>query len=197
MRLVALLFLFISINTSCNDSQIIDNKVIINNKVESIEDRVPLRIDPISFDRFYQSAELYGTKSIPKAQSNVAWRAASKNKKAAWCYVDCLNKRGVLYNGYCLADIEHQNNYLLADSIYQRFQNHLLFPKAQLGDCDSLFLVERNANGNFYNLGYHSFWVRRKGVSGDFSVVSVNHSNADVQVSAVDPGNGYFIRLLK
>lgn len=197
MRFVALLFLFISIITSCDQNQVVDNKVVIDNKDEVFEDRVPFHIDSIYFDRFYQSDALYGTKSIPNAQSKAAWRTASKNKKAAWCYVDSLNKRGVLYNGYCLTDIEHQNNYLLPDSIYRRFQNQALFPKAQLGACDSLFLVERNANGNFYNLGYHSFWVRRKGFSGDFNMISVNQSNEEVQVRPVDPGNGYFIRLLK
>lgn len=182
--------------TSCVDTQDIDNVIVKNKKESVLTNELTLQIGPISFDKFYQTNKLYGARSISQAQSKVAWSKASKNKSAAWCYADSIGKKGVLYNGYALAAIEYQNNFLLPDSIYQE-----LFEKqaqtAIFESYDSLFLVERNANGNFYSLGYHSFWVRPESDSGGFNIISVNQSNANALLSPVNPGNGYFIRLLK
>ena len=196
MRCLALLSLFIFIITSCDSGKSSCNECIIEKKDSVYTTVFPIAIDTLSFALFYKTNELLGANPIIQAQSKSEWNAASKNKKPAWCYVDSLRKIGVLYNGYCLPEIEFENNFLLTDSVYKS-----LFEKetqsAIFDTCDSLFLVERNVNGNFYSVGYHSFWVRPEADSGDFNIISVNQRNREGQLRSVNPGNGYFIRLLK
>ena len=124
------------------------------------------------------------------------WILAAKNKIGAWCYVDTLNKLGVLYNGYCLNNKAFQD-ILLADSIYQGFENNMQAKPDQIIDYDSLLMIERNANGNFYNLGYHSFWVGPEANSGNHKIISLDQSNGDIKLRSVNTGNGYFMRFLK
>ena len=196
MRYFAFLFILICILTSCKNTesskkQVLKNKIIPETLCVSFLD-----IDVISFAGLYEKNQLDGLNSIPQAQSKAEWILAAKNRIGAWCYVDTSNKLGVLYNGYCLNNKAFQN-ILLADSIYQGFENNMQAKPDQISDYDSLLMIERNANGNLYNLGYHSFWVGSDTNSGNHYIISLDQSNGDIKLRSVNAGNGYFIRLLK
>lgn len=196
MRCFAFLSILICIVTSCNNSESSKKQVI---KKEIIPETLGvgfLDIDVISFAGLYEKNQLDGLNSIPQAQSKAEWILAAKNRIGAWCYVDTSNKLGVLYNGYCLNNKAFQN-ILLADSIYQGFENNMQAKPDQISDYDSLLMIERNANGNLYNLGYHSFWVGSDANSGNHYIISLDQSNGDIKLRSVNAGNGYFIRLLK
>lgn len=196
MRYFAFLSILICIVTSCNNSESSKKQVI---KKEIIPETLGvgfLDIDVISFAGLYEKNQLDGLNSIPQAQSKAEWILAAKNRIGAWCYVDTSNKLGVLYNGYCLNNKAVQN-ILLADSIYQGFENNMQAKPDQISDYDSLLMIERNANGNLYNLGYHSFWVESDANSGNHYIISLDQSNGDIKLRSVNAGNGYFIRLLK
>ncbi len=196
MRCFAFLSILICIVTSCNNTES-SKKQIIKNKIIPVKLGVGLLdVDVISFAGLYEKNQLDGLKSIPQAQSKAKWILAAKNKIGAWCYVDSSNKLGVLYNGYCLNNKAFQD-ILLADSIYQGFENNMQAKPDQISDYDSLLMIERNANGNFYNLGYHSFWVGPEANSGNHKIISLDQSNGDIKLRSVNTGNGYFMRFLK
>ena len=196
MRCFAFLSILICIVTSCNNTES-SKKQIVKNKIIPVKLGVGLLdVDVISFAGLYEKNQLDGLKSIPQAQSKAEWILAAKNKIGAWCYVDSSNKLGVLYNGYCLNNKAFQN-ILLADSIYQGFESNMHAKLDQINDYDSLLMIERNANGNFYNIGYHSFWVGPEVNSGNHQIISLDQSNGDIKLRTVNTGNGYFIRLLK
>ena len=197
MRYFAFLSISIFIITSCNYSESVEKQIISTDlKPVSLEVST-LDIAAFSFASLYEENQMNGSNSIPQAQSKAEWILAAKNKIGAWCYIDTLDKLGVLYNGYSIANIAFTNNVLLADSIYQGFENTMQAKSEQLRNYDSLLMIERNSNGNFYNLGYHSFWVGTESNSGTNHIISVDQINGDIKVSPVNPGNGYFIRLLK
>ena len=196
MRYFAFLSISIFIITSCNYSESVEKQIISTDlKPVSLEVST-LDIAAFSFAGLYEENQMNGSNSIPQAQSKSEWILAAKNKIGAWCYVDTSNKLGVLYNGYCLNNEAFQN-ILLSDSIYQGFENTIQAKSEQLRNYDSLLMIERNSNGNFYNLGYHSFWVAPEANSRNNHIISVDQINGDIQVRPVNPGNGYFIRLLK
>ena len=196
MRYFAFLSIYIFIITSCNYSESVEKQIISTDlKPVSLEVST-LDIAAFSFAGLYEENQMNGSNSIPQAQSKSEWILAAKNKIGAWCYVDTSNKLGVLYNGYCLNNEAFQN-ILLADSIYQGLENTMQATSEQLRNYDSLLMIERNSNGNFYNLGYHSFWVGPESNSGTNHIISVDQINGDIKVRPVNPGNGYFIRLLK
>ena len=196
MRCFAFLSILICIVTSCNNTES-SKKQIVKNKIIPVKLGVGLLdVDVISFAGLYEKNQLDGLKSIPQAQSKAEWILAAKNKIGAWCYVDTSNKLGVLYNGYCLNNKAFQD-ILLADSIYQGFENNMQAKPDQIIDYDSLLMIERNANGNFYNLGYHSFWVGPEANSGNHKIISLDQSNGDIKLRSVNTGNGYFMRFLK
>ena len=196
MRCFAFLSILICIVTSCNNNESIEKQVVKNKIIPEKLGVGFLDVDVISFAELYEKKQLDGLKSIPQAQSKAEWILAAKNKIGAWCYVDTSNKLGVLYNGYCLNNKGFQN-ILLADSIYQGFENNMQAKPDQIIDYDSLLMIERNANGNFYNLGYHSFWVRPEANSGNHKIISLDQSNGDIKLRSVNTGNGYFMRFLK
>ena len=196
MRCFAFLSILIFIVTSCNNTQSHKKQVIKNKIIPETLGVGFLDVDVISFVGLYEKNQLDGLKSIPQAQSKAEWILAAKNRIGAWCYVDTSNKLGVLYNGYCLNNKGFQN-ILLADSIYQGFENNMQAKPDQISDYDPLLMIERNTNGNFYNLGYHSFWVGPEVNSGNHHIISLDQSNGDVKVRSVNAGNGYFIRFLK
>lgn len=196
MRCFAFLSILICIVTSCNNTES-SKKQIVKNKIVHVKLGVGLLdVDVISFAGLYEKNQLDGLKSIPQAQSKAEWILAAKNKIGAWCYIDTSNKLGVLYNGYCLNNKAFQD-ILLADSIYQGFENNMQAKPDQISDYDSLLMIERNANGNFYNLGYHSFWVGPEANSGNHKIISLDQSNGDIKLRSVNTGNGYFMRFLK
>ena len=196
MRCFAFLSILICIVTSCNNNESIKKQVVKNKIIPEKLGVGFLDVDVISFAELYEKKQLDGLKSIPQAQSKAEWILAAKNKIGAWCYVDTSNKLGVLYNGYCLNNKAFQN-ILLADSIYQGFESNMQAKLDQISDYDSLLMIERNANGNFYNIGYHSFWVGPEVNSGNHQIISLDQSNGDIKLRTVNTGNGYFIRLLK
>ena len=196
MRCFAFLSILICIVTSCNNTESIKKQVVKNKIIPEKLGVGFLDVDVISFAELYEKKQLDGLKSIPQAQSKAEWILAAKNKIGVWCYVDTSNKLGVLYNGYCLNNKAFQN-ILLADSIYQGFESNMQAKLDQISDYDSLLMIERNANGNFYNIGYHSFWVRPEVNSGNHRIISLDQSNGDIKLRTVNTGNGYFIRLLK
>ena len=196
MRCFAFLSILICIVTSCNNTESIKKQVVKNKIIPEKLGVGFLDVDVISFAELYEKKQLDGLKSIPQAQSKAEWILAAKNKIGAWCYVDTSNKLGVLYNGYCLNNKAFQN-ILLADSIYQGFESNMHAKLDQINDYDSLLMIERNANGNFYNIGYHSFWVGPEVNSGNHQIISLDQSNGDIKLRTVNTGNGYFIRLLK
>ena len=195
MRCFAFLSILICIVTSCNNTESSKKQVIKKEIIPEILGVGLLDVDVISFAGLYEKNQLDGLKSIPQAQSKAEWILAAKNKIGAWCYIDTSNKLGVLYNGYCLNNKAFQD-ILLADSIYQGFENNMQAKPDQIIDYDSLLMIERNANGNFYNLGYHSFWVGPEANSGNHKIISLDQSNGDIKLRSVNTGNGYFIRLL-
>ncbi len=196
MRCFAFLSILICIVTSCNNTES-SKKQIVKNKIIPVKLGIGLLdVDVVSFAGLYEKNQLDGLKSIPQAQSKAKWILAAKNKIGAWCYVDSSNKLGVLYNGYCLNNKAFQD-ILLADSIYQGFENNMQAKPDQISDYDSLLMIERNANGNFYNLGYHSFWVGPEANSGNHKIISLDQSNGDIKLRSVNTGNGYFMRFLK
>ena len=197
MRYFAFLSIYIFIITSCNYSESVEKQIISTDlKPVSLEVST-LDIAAFSFAGLYEENQMNGSNSIPQAQSKAEWILAAKNKIGAWCYIDTSDKLGVLYNGYSIANMAFTNNVLLADSIYQGFENTMQAKPEQLRNYDSLLMIERNSNGNFYNLGYHSFWVGPESNSGTNHIISVDQINGDIKVRPVNPGNGYFIRLLK
>ena len=196
MRCFAFLSILICIVTSCNNTESIKKQVVKNKIIPEKLDVGFLDVDVISFAELYEKKQLDGLKSIPQAQSKAEWILAAKNKIGAWCYIDTSNKLGVLYNGYCLNNKAFQD-ILLADSIYQGFENNMQAKPDQISDYDSLLMIERNANGNFYNLGYHSFWVGPEATSGNHKIISLDQSNGDIKLRSVNTGNGYFMRFLK
>jgi len=196
MRCFAFLSILICIVTSCNNTESIKKQVVKNKIIPEKLGVGFLDVDVISFAELYEKKQLDGLKSIPQAQSKAEWILAAKNKIGVWCYVDTSNKLGVLYNGYCLNNKAFQN-ILLADSIYQGFESNMQAKLDQISDYDSLLMIERNANGNFYNIGYHSFWVGPEVNSGNHQIISLDQSNGVIKLRTVNTGNGYFIRLLK
>jgi hypothetical protein len=196
MRCFAFLSILICIVTSCNNTDSSKKQVIKKEIIPEILGVGLLDVDVISFAGLYEKKQLDGLKSIPQAQSKAEWILAAKNKIGAWCYVDTSNKLGVLYNGYCLNNKAFQD-ILLPDSIYQGFENNMQAKPDQISDYDSLLMIERNANGNFYNLGYHSFWVGPEANSGNHKIISLDQSNGDIKLRSVNTGTGYFMRFLK
>lgn len=196
MRCFAFLSILICIVTSCNNTESIKKQVVKNKIIPEKLGVGFLDVDVISFAELYEKKQLDGLKSIPQAQSKAEWILAAKNKIGVWCYVDTSNKLGVLYNGYCLNNKAFQN-ILLADSIYKGFKSNMQAKLDQISDYDSLLMIERNANGNFYNIGYHSFWVGPEVNSGNHQIISLDQSNGVIKLRTVNTGNGYFIRLLK
>jgi len=197
MRCLMSVFIFILTITSCKDNQSIDSQdLILKNK--NLEEAVfPIRIGSFSFDGCYKEPVLSGMISIPQAQSKSAWIMAAEMNKPAWCFADSIHQKGVLFNGYCLSQIEYQNHFLLSDTTYHIWDSMEETLSTDFKSCDTLFLIERNANGNFYSVGYHSFWMRPESKTGDFNIVSVDQLSRRVQVRPVNPGNGYFLRFLK
>ncbi len=193
MRSRALYFIFMCIITSCNNTQVNEKQHVTNNELPSRGTSFQFCIDTFFFDGFYQENEMDTSKKMLQAQSKMEWKYAAENKIPAWCYLDTLNTFGVLYNGYVLSELEQIDNYLLIDTLNKKLASAQA-TQADFESCDSLFLFERNANGNFYNLGYHSFWIPQNDKTSIFKTFTVDVNTHLVSVKSVNPGNGYFIK---
>ena len=196
MRCFAFLSILIYIITSCNNNESIE-KQTFSIKIERASlGLATLDIGRVSFAGLYEANQIKGSNSIPQAQSKSEWISAAENKIGAWCYIDSVNKRGLLFNGHCLKNSAFKNEFM-ADSLYTYFEKNMRVNPVFTDNYDSLLMIERNSNGNFYNLGFHSFWLIPESNSGTNHIISVDQINGDIKVRPVNPGNGYFIRLLK
>jgi hypothetical protein len=193
MRSLAFFFIYMCIITSCDNNQIIEKKNVTNNESPSRGTSFQFCIDNFFFDGSYQENEMNTSKKMIQAQSKMEWKYAAENKIPAWCYLDTLNTFAVLYNGYVLSELEQIDNYLLIDALNKKLASAQA-TQADFESCDSLFLFERNANGNFYNLGYHSFWIPQNVETTIFKTFTVDVNTHLVSVNSVNPGNGYFIK---
>ena len=134
---------------------------------------------------------------ILHAQSKSRWAEAAENGTPAWCYIDSINKHGVLYNGYCITDGRQ-----LLDGL--RFMNEI-DASIFISDFDapkvkesSIYLMERSYMGNFNTLGFENIWIKGSEVKAGMNyVLSYSPSRALVQLRKAHLGNGYFIRTLK
>ena len=188
----AFLSIYVFIITSCNHSESVEKEFVSTDLI-----RVPLEVSTLDIAAFSFAGLLKKSnewfKSIPQAQS----KADDFSRGAALRLVLLWAPRQAEFYTMAVLQDAGMNNFLLADSIYQDFENTMQAKSEQLRNYDSLLMIERNSNGNFYNLGYHSFWVGPESNSGTNHIISVDQINGDIKVRPVNPGNGYFIRLLK
>jgi len=188
------IFSFLMCNiTSCDNKQITEKEYFTHKNTAVYGTSFKFCIDTFFFDSFYKENEIARSTKILQAQSKMEWKLAAENKTPAWCYLDTLNAFGVLCNGYFMSELEQNYNYLLLDTLNLKLTSSQAI-QADFESCDSLFLFERNANGNFYNLGYHSFWFPQNVETSTFKTYAVDVNTHNVSVKLVNPGNGYFIK---
>lgn len=148
-------------------------------------------------DEFLTVTKFSNGDPILHAQSKSRWAEAAENGTPAWCYIDSINKHGVLYNGYCITDGRQ-----LLDGL--RFMNEI-DASIFISDFDapkvtesSIYLMERSYMGNFNTLGFENIWIKGSEVKAGMNyVLSYSPSRALVQLRKAHLGNGYFIRTLK
>ena len=196
MRFLYFLF-FIVFVTSCGEESTNDSK---KDKKGQKREEVPMPLysgEMVFSDEFVTSKKFSNGDVIRHAQSKLDWADAAKNGVPAWCYADSIYKQGVLYNGYCISDEREISKDV-------RYLNEIdaalfgsVFDAPEVTEVP-IYLIERNYQGNFYNLGFQNIWVKgSKERSGMMYVLSYHPSRAEVQLRKAHPGSGYFIRTLK
>lgn len=196
MRLLyfGLIVLFVS---SCGADVVEEPK---NKKTIEVKAEIPMPLfsdDMVFADEFVIAKKFSNGDNILHAQSKADWADAAENGIPAWCYIDSINKQGVLYNGYCITDERD----ISTDVIYLNEVDAAVFCSVfdapEVDEVD-LYMTERNYQGNFYNLGFQNIWIKDTNKdSGMKYVLSYHPSRAQVQLRRAHPGNGYFIRTLK
>jgi hypothetical protein len=187
------LILFVSCGTEVTDKS-------IKNQSKPMVADIPMALfsGEMSFnDEFVTVKTFSNGDSILHAQSKSRWAEAAENGTPAWCYIDSINKHGVLYNGYCITDGRQ-----LLDGL--RFMNEI-DASIFISDFDapkvtesSIYLMERSYMGNFNTLGFENIWIKGSEVKAGMNyVLSYSPSRALVQLRKAHLGNGYFIRTLK
>ncbi|MEJ6588291.1 MAG: hypothetical protein QNL43_00680 [Crocinitomicaceae bacterium] len=199
MRFVAFVFLFfLFLLTSCGGEDEHKTSPQFPSIKTNQREVVFLSIDTIQFENWTTTHNgLLDGVEMQQAQSKNEWQEASKNKQPAWCYIDPMHSKGVLYNGYFIKRLGFQNRHWLTDSVSRVFPKNTHAKIKVIGTAQELYTTERNANGNFYNLGFHSFWVFPNRDFEEFNSLSVEHFSGKVKLRSSNPGNGYFIRFLK
>jgi hypothetical protein len=187
------LILFVSCGTEVTDKS-------IKNQSKPMVADIPMALfsGEMSFnDEFLTVKTFSNGDPILHAQSKSRWAEAAENGTPAWCYIDSINKHGVLYNGYCITDGRQ-----LLDGL--RFMNEI-DASIFISDFDapkvtesSIYLMERSYMGNFNTLGFENIWIKGSEVKAGMNyVLSYSPSRALVQLRKAHLGNGYFIRTLK
>jgi hypothetical protein len=187
------LILFVSCGTEVTDKS-------IKNQSKPLVADIPMALfsGEMSFnDEFVTVKTFSNGDPILHAQSKSRWAEAAENGTPAWCYIDSINKHGVLYNGYCITDGRQ-----LLDGL--RFMNEI-DASIFISDFDapkvtesSIYLMERSYMGNFNTLGFENIWIKGSEVKAGMNyVLSYSPSRALVQLRKAHLGNGYFIRTLK
>ncbi|MDB2408913.1 hypothetical protein N9W09_03895 [Crocinitomicaceae bacterium] len=187
------LILFVSCGTEVTDKS-------IKNQSKPMVADIPMALfsGEMSFnDEFVTVKTFSNGDPILHAQSKSRWAEAAENGTPAWCYIDSINKHGVLYNGYCITDGRQ-----LLDGL--RFMNEI-DASIFISDFDapkvtesSIYLMERSYMGNFNTLGFENIWIKGSEVKAGMNyVLSYSPSRALVQLRKAHLGNGYFIRTLK
>jgi hypothetical protein len=187
------LILFVSCGTEVTDKS-------IKNQSKPMVADIPMALfsGEMSFnDEFVTVKTFSNGDPILHAQSKSRWAEAAENGTPAWCYIDSINKHGVLYNGYCITDGRQ-----LLDGL--RFMNEI-DASIFISDFDApkvtesiIYLMERSYMGNFNTLGFENIWIKGSEVKAGMNyVLSYSPSRALVQLRKAHLGNGYFIRTLK
>ena len=148
-------------------------------------------------DEFVTVTKFSNGDPILHAQSKSRWAEAAENGTPAWCYVDSVNKRGFLYNGFCISD----DREVIKDIRYMNEIDASIFisdfdaPKVKESD---IYLMERTYMGNFNTLGFENIWIKGSEVKAGMNyVLSYSPERAMVQLRKAHLGSGYFIRTLK
>ena len=196
MRLLYFLLCIVFVSSCGGDSN--NESKNIKKGQDRVEIPMPLYSGEMVFaDEFVTSKKFSNGDEIRHAQSKSEWVEAAKNGIPAWCYVDSINKQGILYNGYCISDDREIGTDI-------RYLNEIdaalfgsVFDAPEVNEV-AVYLTERNYQGNFYNLGFQNIWIKgRNEDSGMKYVLSYHPSRAEVQLRKAHPGSGYFIRTLK
>ena len=168
--------------------------------VKDVEKPVPISTEKTAFDDEVITLKKFSNGDlILHAQSKEEWVKAIHEKIPSWCYVDTVQKLGVLYNGFCLTDQRGLGNKLnLMNEVQgalfsqEKLIHSLSVPEARI------YTTERNYLGNFYNIGFHNIWLKQTGMDvGKGYVLSCNYEEGTMKLRRAHPGNGYYIRTLK
>lgn len=190
---LSLVLLFVSCGTESSD------KPKLNQNKAFVAD-IPMAFfsGEMSFnDEFLTVTKFTNGDPILHAQSKSSWAEAAENGTPAWCYIDSVNKHGVLYNGYCITDGRKllEGLRFLNEIDASIFISDFDAPKVKESD---IYLMERTYMGNFNTLGFENIWIKGSELkSGMNYVLSYSPARALVQLRKAHPGNGYFIRTLK
>ena len=172
----------------------------VQKSVKDVEKPMAISSEEIAFDDEVIALQKFSNGDlILYAQSKEEWVKAIKDKLPAWCYVDTVQKLGVLYNGFCLTDQRGLGNKLnLMDEIQGAlFSQEKLIHTSSVPEA-RIYTTERNYLGNFYNLGFHNIWLKQTGMDvGKGYVLSCNYKEGTAKLRRAHPGNGYYIRTLK
>ncbi len=196
MRLLFCLSIVI-LFASCG-TESIDRSKINQNKAFVADIPMALFSGEMSFnDEFVTVTKFSNGDPILHAQSKSRWAEAAENGTPAWCYVDSVNKRGFLYNGFCISD----DREVIKDIRYMNEIDASIFisdfdaPKVKESD---IYLMERTYMGNFNTLGFENIWIKGSEVKAGMNyVLSYSPERAMVQLRKAHLGSGYFIRTLK
>jgi len=194
-------FLLISVVlfVSCGTEKMEQTKEVPKS-MKDVEKPVPISSEKITFaDEVIALKKFSNGDGILHAQSKEEWVKAIKEKIPAWCYVDTVQKLGVLYNGYCLSDKRGLGKEL---NLMNEVQGALFSQEKLIGSSSipeaQIYTTERNYLGNFYNLGFHNIWLKQTGIDvGKGYVLSCNYKEGTAKLRRAHPGNGYYIRTLK
>lgn len=196
---VTLLLISIVLFVSCGTEKTEKTKEVPKS-MKSVEKPVPISSEKTAFDDEVITIQKFSNGDvILHAQSKEEWVKAIKEKIPAWCYVDTVQKLGVLYNGYCLSDKRGLGKKLnLMDEVQGAlFSQEKLVHPSSIPEAQ-IYTTERNYLGNFYNLGFHNIWLKQTGIDvGKAYVLSFKHKDGSIKLRRVHPGNGYYIRTLK
>jgi len=149
---------------------------------------------------FLKSTCFLNGDSMLQCTTKQAWINAGNNKVAAYCRVDVGHGDSlVLFNYYAFTDkrgLAEAGN-LLTNEQAKEIVNVL---KNQPVDINQFFktdyCIERNYLGNFYNLGFISYWLKEDAVTKPLAL-TLDTRGKGHRIAEAHPGNGFFILSIK